>query len=76
MSLFLKQTEQRSQLQSKIVADLRGRMQTQLTGSGTQGVKVEKEQTAATGRSLFWVGVVAMVIIAIVVFILFASEGI
>lgn len=77
MALFLKQTEQRSQLQSKIAADLRGRLQTQQPDPNAEvGETKMDEQTAATGRSLFWVGVITMVVIAMVVFVLFASEGI
>lgn len=76
MALFLKQTDQRSQLQSKIAADVRGRLQAQLTGTGAQGGTVKEEQVAATGRSLFWVGVAVMVVVAIIVFALFVSEGI
>lgn len=79
MALFLKQTDQRSQLQSKIAADLASRIQ-QKPGAGVQpegAVMQEKEeQQAATGRSLFWVGVVAMALVALVVFILFVSEAI
>ncbi len=77
MALFLKQTEQRSQLQSKIAADLRGRLQTKQLGPDAEtGETKMDESSAATGRSLFWVGVVTMVVIAMVVFVLFASEGI
>jgi len=77
MGLFLKQTEQRTQLQEQIDADLRGRLQTQqLLGPDAQQGEppVEKEATAATGRSLFWVGLVTMVVVAVVVFVLFVGE--
>lgn len=78
MALFLKQTEQRSQLQSKIEADLRNRVATQgLTKGGNTPVPAMLEESkTATGRSLFWVGVITMVVIALVVFVLFAFEGI
>lgn len=77
MALFLKQTDQRSQLQSKIAADLASRIQ-QTPGAGVQpeGAVMQEEQQAATGRSLFWVGVVTMAVIALVVFVLFVSETI
>lgn len=77
MALFIKQTDQRSQLQSKIAADLRGRLQTQQLGDAgeKQGGDMD-DSNAATGRSLFWVGVATMVVIALVVFVLFIAEGI
>ena len=76
MGLFLKQTEQRTQLQEQIDADLRGRLQTQQLGPDAQQGEppVKEEATAATGRSLFWVGLVAMVVVAIVLFVLFVGE--
>lgn len=78
MALFLKQTDQRSQLQSKIAADLANRVQPMQGGSGqTEGeITMPEEQQAATGRSLFWVGVITMMVVALVVFVLFVSEAI
>lgn len=77
MALFLKQTDQRSQLQSKIAADLANRIQPMQDGDGSaQGVVMQEEQTQATGRSLFWVGVVTMMVVALVIFVLFVSEAI
>lgn len=77
MALFLKQTDQRSQLQSKIAADLANRIQPLQDGDGsTQGEITMPEEKAATGRSLFWVGVLTMVVVALVVFVLFVSEAI
>lgn len=79
MGLFLKQTEQRTQLQSKIAADLANRLQSGQGGDGaTEGVIMQSEDPAqaATGRSLFWVGVVTMMVVALVVFVLFVSETI
>jgi len=78
MSLFLKQTDQRSQLQSKIAADLANRVQPSQGGVGSAqgGIKMPEEQQAATGRSLFWIGVITMMVIALVVFVLFVSEAI
>ena len=78
MALFVKQNEQRSQLQSKIAADLAERVKTQSFG-GDQDKKepiIMEESQAATGRSLFWVGVVTMVVIALVLFVLFVFNGI
>ncbi len=77
MALFVKQNEQRSQLQSKIAADLAERVKTQ--GFGDQNQKepaMLEDSQAATGRSLFWVGVVTMVVIALVLFVLFVFNGI
>jgi hypothetical protein len=80
MALFLKQNEQRTQLQEKIAADLMDR--TKIVGqSGTGATDPEnstilQESQEATGRSVFWVGVVTMVVIALVVFVLFIFNGI
>lgn len=76
MALFLKQNEQRTQLQEKIAADLVERTKT--TGRGepadTSAAFLE-ESEEATGRSLFWVGVVTMVVVALVVFVIFVFNG-
>ena len=77
MALFLKETEQRSQLQSKIAADLSGRLKPQGLGDQSENIPTMLEDSQeATGRSLFWVGVVTMVVIALVVFVLFIFNGI
>jgi hypothetical protein len=78
MGLFLKQTEQRTQLQEKIAADLAERTKT--TGGGTTttpdtGSAMLEDSQEATGRSIFWVGVVTMVIIAAAVFVLFVFNS-
>lgn len=79
MALFLKQTEQRTQLQEKIAGDLMARTQ----ASGDGGIQAPKpgdamleESQEATGRSVFWVSVITMVVIALVVFVLFIFNGI
>jgi hypothetical protein len=78
MGLFLKQTEQRTQLQEKIAADLRERAQTtQSSGTAapdTGSVMLEESQEA-TGRSVFWVGVITMIIIAAAIFVLFVFNS-
>ncbi|MGH7196601.1 MAG: hypothetical protein ACREGJ_02420 [Candidatus Saccharimonadales bacterium] len=77
MALFLKQNEQRSQLQSKVAADLAERLKDRGPGYGEEQKPVMLEESQeATGRSLFWVGVVTMVVIALVLFVLFIFEGI
>lgn len=78
MALFLKQTEQRSQLQSKIAADLADRIRPMQGNGADKGAPMNQEEQAqaATGRSLFWVGVVAMLVIALVVFVLFVLEAV
>jgi hypothetical protein len=77
MALFLNQNEQRSQLQTKIAAELSERVKTQQLGGqeDMQPTMLEESQTA-TGRSLFWVGVVTMIVIALVLFVLFIFNGI
>lgn len=78
MALFLKQNEDRSQLQEKIAADLIERRK--LSGaSGQQDTGDSaflEDSQEATGRSIFWVGVVTMIVVALVVFVLFIFNGI
>lgn len=75
MALFLKQTDQRSQLQTKISADLQARL-TKPTGADQDLPEpvILDESKAATGRSLFWAGVATMIVLASVVFMLFIFE--
>ena len=75
MGLFIKQNEQRSQLQTKIADDLAARAQSLGVGEKQEYKPVMMEESeAATGRSLFWVGVVTLVVIALVVFVLFVNN--
>lgn len=77
MALFVNQNEQRTQLQTKIAADLRERVKTQAPGETDDvGNGMLEESKEATGRSLFWVGVVTMVVIALVIFVLFIFNGV
>jgi hypothetical protein len=71
MALFLKETDQRSQLQSKIAADLQNRAQVQGGGEpeDISKNKMLENTQESTGKSLFWVGTVTMVVIAAVIFI-------
>lgn len=72
MALFLRQNEQRSELQNKVAAQLNERLQTKALGDKPDdvGTGILEESQEATGRSLFWVGVVTMLVIALVVFVL------
>lgn len=82
MALFLKQNEQRSQLQERIAAELLDRTKPiGNAGTGNDATDPEKstmleDSQEATGRSVFWVGVITMVVIALVVFVLFVFNGI
>lgn len=80
MGLFLKQTEQRTQLQEKVASDLMERTRAAGNAGGNDDVKpgegILEESQEATGRSIFWVSVVTMVVIALVVFVLFIFNGI
>lgn len=81
MSLFVKQNEQRSQLQEKIAAELLERSKRTSAMGGDDATNPEKssmleESQQATARSMFWVGVVTMLVIALVVFVLFIFNGI
>ena len=73
MALFVKQNEQRSELQQKVAADLAERLKSREPVSGKDpdvGNGILEDSQEATGRSLFWVGVVTMLVIALVVFVL------
>ena len=79
MGLFLRQTEQRTQLQEKIAADLIERTKVAGhagTGTPEPGSVMLEDSQEATGRSVFWVSVITMVVIALVVFVLFIFNGI
>ncbi len=77
MALFINQNESRTQLQSKIAADLQNRVTSQggAANNDAEQATMLQESQAATGRSLFWAGVVAMIVIAVVVFMLFVFNG-
>jgi hypothetical protein len=76
MALFVKQSERQTQLQSKVAADLSERLKARGNGgNGDVGAGILEESQEATGRSLFWVGVVTMSVIALVVFVLFIFNG-
>ena len=73
MALFVKQNEQRSELQQKVAADLAERLKGREPVAGKNpdvGNVILEDSQEATGRSLFWVGVVTMLVIALVVFVL------
>jgi len=71
MALFLRQNEQRSELQNKVAAELNDRLKTRALGDDSDvGNGILEESQEATGRSLFWVGVVTMAVIALVVFVI------
>ena len=77
MALFVKQNEQRTQLQERVAADLAGRIKNHPTGGDGEdlGSGILEDSQEATGRSMFWVGVITMAVIALVVFVLFIFEG-
>jgi hypothetical protein len=77
MALFLKQDQTRSQLQDKIAGDLNRRLQPEPVGGGEEiGTTMLEESQEATGRSLFWVSVVTMGVVALVIFVLFIFNGV
>lgn len=74
MALFIKQNQQRSELQTKVAADLTERLKNRPPQPSDQPAILEDSQEA-TGRSLFIVGVITMLVVALVVFVLFVFEG-
>jgi hypothetical protein len=77
MALFLKETDQRSQLQNKIAADMQNR--TKVAGGGDpQDIsknKMLEDTQESTGKSLFIAGAVTMLVLAAVIFVIFVYEG-
>lgn len=78
MALFVNQNNQRSELQTKIAADLSARLKTQQPGGRPEDSQptMLDDTKEATSRSMFWAGVVTMVVIALVLFVLFIFNGI
>ena len=73
MALFVNQKDNRTELQQKVAADLADRLKNRGPAPGKApdvGNGILEESQEATGRSLFWVGVVTMLVIALVVFVL------
>lgn len=76
MALFVKQNEHRSELQDRVAAELSERIKNRPPQTGEPDAsEIIEESQEATGRSLFWVGVVTMLVIALVVFVLVVFEG-
>ncbi|HSE29489.1 MAG TPA: hypothetical protein VLA77_02810 [Candidatus Saccharimonadales bacterium] len=78
MALFLKETDQRSQLQNKIAADMQTRTKVQGGGDDPQDIsknKMLEDTQESSSKSLFWVGVVTIIVIAAVIFVIFIYEG-
>jgi len=73
MALFVNQKDSRTELQQKVAADLADRLKSREPAPGKApdvGNGILEDSQEATGRSLFWVGVVTMLVIALVVFVL------
>lgn len=73
MALFVNQKDNRTELQQKVAADLADRLKSREPAPGNAsdvGGGILEDSKEATGRSLFWVGVVTMLVIALVVFVL------
>jgi len=76
MALFLKETDQRSELQNKIAADLQSRTKVQGGGGDAQDInknKILENTQESTGKSLFIAGVITMLVIAAVGFVVFIN---
>lgn len=72
MALFINQKDQRSELQDRIAADLANRQNNiGKTDPADLGNAILDESEEATGRSMFWIGVAVMAVIAIIAFIFF-----
>jgi len=73
MALFVNQKDNRTELQQKVAADLADRLKSRELAPGKAsdvGNGILEDSHEATGRSLFWVGVVTMLVVALVIFVL------
>lgn len=73
MALFVNQKDNRTELQQKVAADLADRLKSREPTPGKAsdvGNGILEDSQEATGRSLFWVGVVTMLVVALVIFVL------
>lgn len=77
MALFIRQDEQRSELQEKIAAELQARMDSSNQDPPTEvGTAILDDSKEATDSSFLAVAVVALVVFVVVVFILFIFKGV
>jgi hypothetical protein len=73
MALFVNQKDNRTELQQKVAADLAERLKSREPVPGKApdvGNGILEDSHEATGRSLFWVGAVTMLVVALVIFVL------
>jgi len=77
MALFLKQNENRSELQNKVAAELTDRLKTRAVGPKPKvGAAILDDSHEASGRSLVIVGIITAAVIALVIFVLFVFNGV
>lgn len=75
MALFLNQNERRTQLQEKIATELSDRAKRRATDEPIEtSASMLEDSHEASGRSLFWVGIVTAAVIALVIFVLFVFK--
>ncbi len=74
MGLFIKQNENRSQLQERLAAELRERARTQATGSGpidqTKQSNYVKDSEEVSGKVLFLVLLSISIVVAVVAYLI------
>lgn len=72
MALFLKQNENRSELQNKVAAELTERLTTRAVGPQPKvGAAILDDSHESSNNSLILVGVITAIVIGLVVFVLF-----
>lgn len=67
MALFLNQNERRTQLQEKIAAELAERVKQRKSEPGEVGEGILENAKEANNRSLAWVGIITVAVIALVI---------
>lgn len=77
MALFINQKQQRSELQERIAADLRNRVNSSADANNSikvgEGILEDTEET--NNGSLLQIGIITAAVIALVVFVLFWFKG-
>lgn len=72
MGLYLKKDESRAQLNSKVMSDLSQRLNSRaLDNNDAKHALLLKNQRKTTNGGLFWASIIAIVVLAIAVYVIF-----
>lgn len=72
MGLYLKKDESRAQLNSKVMSDLSQRLNSRaLDNNDAKHALLLKNQRKTTNGGLFWASIIAIVVLALAVYVIF-----